>query len=221
VDSTLSDRYFTYKTLSNEHILEKVRGVIHVGANYGQEREVYARHMVSVMWIEPSDPIYSEMFENIRIFTTQFAFRFLAWDADLSLVPFHRTNNEGQSSSAFELSKHRELWPEVEERDVALVKATRLDTLFAELILDPREFDFLVIDAQGAELKVLKGAEGILCGIKFIQVETTDCELYKGCAQLSEIEAFMREHDFKEIERTEFSPRPDIGHCYELLYEKI
>jgi hypothetical protein len=34
--------------------LAKCHGVIHVGANAGQERDLYAAHGLSVVWIEPS-----------------------------------------------------------------------------------------------------------------------------------------------------------------------
>jgi FkbM family methyltransferase len=215
----VSDRYFTYKTLLNEHILEKVRGVIHVGANYGQERLVYERHTLSVLWFEPIPWVFTELYRNVSQLIGQRAYDCAAWDKD-ELVHLHVTDNEGQSSSTFELGKHSEIWPAVHEDSCIDVPATRLDSFFSDALLDAREFDFLVIDAQGAELKVLQGAEGIIGAMKYVQVETTDCELYKGCAKLSEIESFMQEHGFKEIERTAFSPRPDIGQCYELLYAR-
>ena len=215
---TLSDRYFTYKTLSNEHILEKVRGVIHVGANYGQEREVYARHCLGVLWLEPAKKVFDELLMNVSGHPGQKCFQYLAWDRDNQIRLFHVTDNEGQSSSALMLHKHSEIWPNVLSVENEFVMTLRLDSLFSDALLDPLEFDFLVIDAQGSELYVLRGATGILFAMKYVQVEATDCELYKGCALLSEIDAFMREHGFKELSRSEFSPRPDIGQCFDLLY---
>jgi FkbM family methyltransferase len=219
----MSDRYFTYKTLSNEHILEKVRGVIHVGANYGQEREVYARHGLLVHWIEPITSIFLELIENVSEpkFSYQRAYPFAAWDDDDPNLPFHVTNNEGQSSSAFELDCHLDVWPEVKEVETVTVRGMKLDSFYKTYTIDVPHLDMLVIDAQGAELRVLRGAIETLSRMKFVQVETADFELYDGCARLSEIDAFMREHGFKEMSRASFSPRPDIGQCYEVLYERI
>jgi FkbM family methyltransferase len=215
------DRYFTYKTLSNEHILEKVRGVIHVGANYGQEREVYDRHKLHVLWFEPIPSVFRELLNNLSGLVFQDAYRFLVWDTPGIDIPFHVTDNEGQSSSALELHRHKELWPDVHHGETITVPKTSLNVIFDHRPFFLAKFDFLVIDAQGAELKVLTGATDILPRMKYVQIEATDCELYKGCAQLPEIDAFMREHGFKEMGRTSFSPRPDIGNCYEVLYERI
>ena len=217
----MSDRYFTYDHLSCEPLLDRVKGIIHVGANYGQEREVYALHNLSVLWFEPIPWVWEELQENVSKLKGQSACRYAVWDRDEKRIPFHVTSNEGQSSSGLPPEKHSMIWPDVHEEKNIVVTAIRLDSFFEIMcFLNPSDFDFLVIDAQGAELKVLRGAEGILSVIKFIQVETTDCELYSGCALLSEIDAFMREHSFKEISRNIFSPRPDIGQCYEVTYER-
>jgi len=217
----MGDRYFTYKTLSNEHILDKVRGVIHVGANYGQEREVYAHHHLSVLWFEPIPKVWKELNQNIKQLRDQWAYQFAVWDEDEQVHFFHVTDNEGQSSSVLEFGKHTDLWPEVHHTETIYVCTVTLNSFFKSCPLSVHNFDFLVIDAQGAELHVLKGSDKILPRVKFVQVEATDCELYKGCAKLSEIDAFMRGQGFKEIERTAFSPRPDIGQCYEVTYERI
>jgi FkbM family methyltransferase len=217
----MGDRYFTYKTLSNEHILDKVRGVIHIGANYGQEREVYARHGVVVLWFEPIKSVFFELVGNLHGFIFQRAYQFAAWDEDDPNLPFHVTDNEGQSSSALELDRHSEVWPEVLEVEKITVHAIKLDSFFEKYRIDLSYLDMLVIDAQGAELRILSGATAILPRMKFVQVETADFELYKGCAKLPEIDAFMREHGFKEIDRSEFSPRREIGRCYEVTYQKI
>jgi hypothetical protein len=38
--------------------LRKVRGVIHVGANEGQERDLYAAFGLNVIWIEPIPEVF-------------------------------------------------------------------------------------------------------------------------------------------------------------------
>jgi hypothetical protein len=38
--------------------LRRTKGVIHVGGNEGQERDIYARYKFNVLWIEPLDVLY-------------------------------------------------------------------------------------------------------------------------------------------------------------------
>jgi FkbM family methyltransferase len=58
------------------------------------------------------------------------------------------------------------------------------------------EVDFVHMDVQGAELKVLKGAKGFLENIKAIWLEVADVELYKGEPLRTEIEGFMKSNGF-------------------------
>ena len=51
--------------------LTKVRGVIHVGANDGSERYVYAEYGLKVIWIEPIPEVFQQLVENIRSFPDQ------------------------------------------------------------------------------------------------------------------------------------------------------
>jgi hypothetical protein len=43
------------KLFSLDRFLKDCSGVIHVGANSGQERHLYAQHRLPVIWIEPLD----------------------------------------------------------------------------------------------------------------------------------------------------------------------
>jgi FkbM family methyltransferase len=56
--------------------------------------------------------------------------------------------------------------------------------------------DFIHMDVQGAELKVLKGAESFINNIKAIWLEVSDADLYKEQPKKNDIEIFMAEHNF-------------------------
>ena len=45
--------------------LNQATGVIHIGANSGQERKLYARHDLDVLWIEPNPKVFKELQKNI------------------------------------------------------------------------------------------------------------------------------------------------------------
>jgi hypothetical protein len=50
-----------------------ITGIIHVGANLGQERELYAKYKLKVLWIEPLPHFFEKLRENIREFPDQIA----------------------------------------------------------------------------------------------------------------------------------------------------
>ena len=51
--------------------LRKVRGVIHVGASEGQERDLYAAFGLNVIWIEPIPEVFQVLRDNIAELQTQ------------------------------------------------------------------------------------------------------------------------------------------------------
>lgn len=64
--------------------------------------------------------------------------------------------------------------------------------------------DFLHMDVQGAELKVLYGAKEKIKNIKAIWLEVSNVELYKNQPFSNEIELFMKKNNFHLI-KSEFS----------------
>lgn len=56
--------------------------------------------------------------------------------------------------------------------------------------------DFIHMDVQGAELKVLNGAKGHIKNIKAIWLEVTDVELYKNQPLRLDIENYMKANNF-------------------------
>src|SRR5665213_2643311 len=60
--------------------LAKVPGVIHVGANTGQERDLYQSHGVGVVWVEPIPNVFDQLVKNIAAYPAQRAFKALLTD---------------------------------------------------------------------------------------------------------------------------------------------
>lgn len=58
------------------------------------------------------------------------------------------------------------------------------------------EVDFVHMDVQGAELKVLGGAKGFIKNIKAIWLEVADVEIYKGQPLRTDVEVFMKANGF-------------------------
>lgn len=204
----------------HHHFLRHVTGVIHVGAHVGQERNAYAAHDLSVLWVEPIPEIFSELEANIRGFHKQRALRALVTEADGAMHRFHVSNNRGQSSSVFQLKHHRDVWPHVRfDRSIELAGRT-LPSLLVEHGIDAGAYQALVLDTQGSEMLVLRGAGPLLHAFRYIKVEASDFELYEGCCQLEGLSAFLGDHGFEELQRRRFATRPQGGGCFDVVFAR-
>lgn len=203
-----------------DRFLNDVSGVVHVGANTGKERELYEDFGLRVVWVEPIPEIFAELEENISGFCNQRAFQALVTDVDGKEYQFHISSNKGASSSILELKEHKDIWPDVVYTTTISLVSITLTSLFQRERLDPREYQALVLDAQGAELSILQGSVPILEHFKYIKTEVPDFEAYEGCCQLPDIDAFMSEHGYEEFSRTEFATKPAGGSYFDIVYRK-
>jgi FkbM family methyltransferase len=202
-----------------DKLLKKVKGVIHVGANTGQERELYAQFGLSVVWIEPIPEVFEKLQSNLIGFPGQIALKGLATDLDDVEYQFHLANNNGASSSILDLNLHQDIWPEVGYEKTIKLYSKTLTSLLNENNINMSEYDMLVIDTQGSELLVLKGAESILQNFTYIQTEVPDFEAYKGCCQLKDLQLFLGERGYREILRNRFATHPGGGSYYDIIFK--
>jgi len=93
------------------------------------------------------------------------------------------------------------------------VDACELDSL------DFKAKDFMKIDVQGYELKVLKGAESSLNELLGLEIEITFFEIYKNQCSFGEIDDYLLKHDFEFIDFTSLTrwerdtPKNTLGIC--------
>src|SRR5262245_1347455 len=89
-------------------------GVIHVGASFGQERDIYADAGLPVSWIEAIPEVYESLQGNlVGRYANQKAICALVTDEDDAEVEFYIANNGGMSSSIFPLGDHKHIWPDI------------------------------------------------------------------------------------------------------------
>lgn len=201
--------------------LRSACGVIHVGANEGQERDVYEAHNLHVVWIEPIPAVFTKLSANISALPKQTAVQGLVSESCGQVVNFNVANNGGASSSIFDLHLHRKIWPEIEFTSAIPLTTTTLPDILQSLrSFDFASYDTLVLDTQGAELLVLRGAESILPNFRFISLEAPDFEAYSGCCQLSEIGSFLLDRGFSLIQKVPFATNRDAGTYYNVLFER-
>lgn len=201
--------------------LSKVRGVIHIGANVGQEREIYAAYGLPVVWIEPIPAVFQKLVLNIGPFPKQKAYNYLVTDTDGEEHTLYIADNEGASSSVLKFSEHTKMWPDIRYTADLRLKGARLSSIIGAEKIDLAAFDALVLDTQGSELKILAGSRGILSRFSYIKVEVPDFESYEGCCQLDALNRFMHQEGFFEKSRIPFKHQQGVGTYFDVLYERI
>jgi FkbM family methyltransferase len=194
--------------------------VIHVGANTGQEREIYARRNLKVVWIEPIPEQFETLQKNIRSLPGQIAINALITDEDGKRYTFHVANNDGQSSSILDFQGHKDIWPDIHYvRDMEM-KSSTLKTSLETWKVDPGRYDALVLDTQGSEMLVLQGAKDILRQFKFIKTEVADFESYRNCATVDQLCSYLESFGFRVKRKDRFAQSPSGGAYYDIVFER-
>lgn len=204
----------------NKRFLKDISGVVHVGANTGQEREIYNQYGLNVIWVEPIPQVFEQLKNNIIGYNKQQALQALITDTENKEYEFHVANNNGASSSIYELKDHKDIWPNVEYNESISLNSTTLTSLFKSKSVDISKYQALVMDTQGSELLVLKGSIPLLKYFKYIKTEVADFESYEGCCTLSQIKDFMLEHGYKECSRIIFAQHVKGGRYYDIIFKK-
>lgn len=180
--------------LNIEEYIKNRKGVIHVGGHHGEERDFY-KSFSRVVWFEPNPIACKQLEENIKDEPTHKVVNVGIYDtpkkAQLNIA------NNGQSSSLLELGLHKEYHPQIKYVDKIEVNLIRLDAYFdkAQIV----DFNFLNIDVQGVELNVIKSMGDLITHMDYIYVEVNDAEVYEGCSQIQDIDAYLSVRGYTRI----------------------
>jgi FkbM family methyltransferase len=199
--------------------LNQATGVIHIGANSGQERKLYARHDLDVLWIEPNPKVFKELQKNIDNLKKQKAFQYLISDDDKDDVNFHISSNDGQSSSLLELGDHKSIWPEVQYISTITLESCTFKTFIEREEIDYLSYNTLVLDTQGAELMVLRGAGELVKNFTFIKTEAADFDSYIGCCKIDDLSSHLKKFNFKEVGRWKFANSENKNY-FDILFKR-
>ena len=186
----------------------------------GQERDTYRDFGLRVLWVEAIDEVFDELVKNIAGHPNQKAFCALLTDQDDAEYQFHIASNEGESSSIYQFGECLDIWPELSYLSNRTLRSRRLDSLFRLEGIQPSDYPALVMDVQGAELLVLKGAGQMLGEFRFIKAEAADFESYVDCAKLDDLHRFLEPLGFKEKSRNQFASHPNGGNYWDVVWER-
>lgn len=176
------------------------KGVLHVGANVGEEAPVYRQLGINKqIWIEANKKLMPRLEDEVLFHrdVEAYAFNVCAGNEN-KITVLHISNNAGQSSSVLELGTHKTAHPEVHYIEDQEIMMVRLEDFLPPSVIEG--IDFLNLDIQGFELQALQGLGRIVDQMKAIYLEVNKAELYIGCALIEDIDLFMTAHRFRRVE---------------------
>lgn len=167
------------------HKSGRSKGVIHVGANSGDEISAYRN--LGMKWIAFFEP-QPRPFRKLcgKLAQNEVAFN-CAISTSNGFKEMFLASNSGHSSSFYRPKKHLVQYPHVRFERNAMFPVRRL----SDVPLDFDKFDLLVIDVQGAELDVLRGAEAVLSSIETLICEVSRDELYEDAVLFDDLQAWL------------------------------
>jgi FkbM family methyltransferase len=165
-----------------------IKGVIHIGAHYGQEYNDYIKHNITnLMFFEPLHKNYNVLLNNINLTDTVKAYNIALGNFTGTVDMFVETFNQGMSSSILEPKIHLTQYPNIKFNEKENVKIEKLDNI----VFNRTHFNMINIDVQGYELEVFKGAIETLKDIDIIYTEVNRDEVYKNCVKVNELDDFL------------------------------
>lgn len=202
-----SYKYYMLKKEIKENLLFKYPNIIHIGANTGQAANWYNANKIEVIWIEPEPKNFKALKSNISNYKGQEAIQALIGSENRDNVPFYIANNSGMSSSIFSFGAgmdHKGL----RMTDLISLQMFRLDTLFKTR--DISNHNYWVVDVQGSEYEVLKGAGKLLNDVKVIEIEVSTRDEYAGGAKYKEVKEILNSFGFFPLWEPEDNSHEDL-----------
>jgi FkbM family methyltransferase len=172
-------------------IYESSKGILHVGGHRGQEAPAYAKAKAKVLWIEALESAFAELETVIKNFPGQEAINVLVGDEEKT-VNFHIASNDGMSSSIFGFAKENGY--DLSMSETVQLEMKRLDSLLSAE--EAKNYPHWVVDVQGAELSVLRGAGQLLASCQTLDVEVSTFGVYEGGVSFAELDEFLRSEGF-------------------------
>lgn len=155
----------------------KLKGIIHVGAHEAQEAKDYIG--INTLWVEPIPELAKQLKDN-GFNVLEMALLDYVGETDFYITEFT------QGSSVLKPLEHK-------INKTIKIKINRLDNVLEA----PEKYNCLVLDVQGAELMVLKGAN--LKHFNLIICETSNRQRYERAPIENEVIEYLQNNGFKYL----------------------
>jgi FkbM family methyltransferase len=201
-----------------DSFLKEVDGVIHIGANEGQEREHYKKYGINnVLWIEADPFVFKKLKKNLLNYENQYAINYLILDKK-QRIQFNISNAKGNASSVFDLLEHKQMYPEIKFKKKIMIQGHTFKSIIKKENINIKKYQALILDTQGSELLILKGAKKILNNFKYIKLECANFEIYRNCPSEKEISLYLLNYGFQEGKRIKIDENKNKKKVFDILY---
>jgi FkbM family methyltransferase len=168
-------------------------GIVHVGANTCQELPLYLSHGIkNRIWIEPFvelDFPNGETIINVGI-----------GDKNEEISVVYQASNNNESTSLLKPIKHIEMYNNINFNLAKIpTKIVTLEEVIKTNLGGGQNFNYLVLDIQGMELKALKGLGQYANHFNVIITEAYIDELYHDCGKLYQIQELLTDYEMLEF----------------------
>lgn len=182
----------------------KATGCIHVGCHFAQEHNDYVTAGIKrFVYIEPCAAAFNVLKNKFAAHHHIQLFNVACGEVECEQVMYTGSQNQGQSNSLLKMGKHLQIHPGITLPNTELVTVKRLDSLG----LAHKGYQLLVMDVQGFEGRVLKGATETLKQINYVYTEVNRDEVYQGCTLVDEMDELL--HEFERVETGDW-----VGGCW-------
>lgn len=172
-----------------------IKGIIHVGAHYGEEIEEYVNNGIQeIILFEPLGECFEILQRKIFDLNANIAGYQVALGSSPGTAEMYISDNQMQSSSILKPKVHLTHHPHVKFNGTEEVEVDMLDNF------DTKDYNFLNMDVQGYELEVLKGGTETLKHVDYVYCEVNRDELYEGNAYIRDIDDFLSKYDMIRVE---------------------
>lgn len=198
------------------NLMGKVKGVIQVGAHKGQELDEYLHLRIkNMVFIEPCDEAFQTLYRNVHgtsrieeVANIQLI-QCACGDFESTAVPMYaERSNQGMSNSLLKPKVHLE-----QHKDVIFDHQEDVNVrLLDNLEFDRELYNFLNMDCQGFEDRVIKGGLDTLKHIDYIYTEVNREEMYENNALVEQMDKLLFE--FERVETGWASERHGWGDAF-------
>ena len=173
------------------------KGAIAAGVHWAEEHNDYLKAGIDkFVYIEPCTDAFDVLVGKFLNNASVTLFKVACGEQEGEFDMYVSKDNQGQSNSLLKPELHIFQHPEVKFNEMETVKVMPMD----KLEFDRKDYNLLVMDVQGAEGMVLKGAKETLPFIDYIYTECNRDETYSGNMQIDEMDEFLAEFGFERVE---------------------
>lgn len=169
-------------------------GIIQIGAHIGQEIPALLSITPKVIAIEPQRAVFEQLYRNVHLNQRVIPINCALGSANGEAIMNVEETNQSMSSSLLKPKIHLTQYPHITFSKQETVRVFTLDSLMQD-----STYNMLMMDVQGYELEVLKGAAKYLNNIEYIYTEVNRAEVYEGCPMVEDLDAFLSNYNLTRV----------------------